>query len=202
MSLSGISVDTTTTTIPRFTTVALQKLAGWTEFIKSCAEGKKEDTDIADECIIPLAYAFGASARFLGSYVQRIHDFVRTESYSAKDGFVFVINALTDILYFTEVIIDQCLDIMYDELKKEAGEDSKRLEDIRYYYNIIKSTEYCLNLAFGYAGLIAIYVSAGVSSLSSFSVGPNQVSCNTRKIKESSEHNLTVLSAGAGKVAL
>ena len=69
-------------------------------------------------------------------------------------------------------------------------------------YNIIKTTEYCINYVAGIAEIVAVYTGAGVSSLSSFSVGPNQVSCNTRKIMESSESNVTVLSVGAGKVAL
>lgn len=116
-----------------------------------------------------------------------------------RERTVFIINLVTDILYVIEAVTDLILVISFEEKRKEEGADLKK---IRINYNIIKTTEYCINYVAGIAEIVAVYTGAGVSSLSSFSVGPNQVSCNTRKIMESSESNVTVLSVGAGKVAL
>lgn len=134
--------------------------------------------------------------------VQRLYDSRRKEKAvngRVRERTVFIINLVTDILYVIEAVTDLILVISFEEKRKEEGADLKK---IRINYNIIKTTEYCINYVAGIAEIVAVYTGAGVSSLSSFSVGPNQVSCNTRKIMESSESNVTVLSVGAGKVAL
>ena len=223
MSLSGTNVEMTTTTIPRFVNSGLNLIADLTEMIGTTIE-EDRDSKITDEYIVPYLRAFGAVSKYGGAACQRILEYKNNKPRTTRDKIAFGVNLITDIIYTIEAILDQIIDTIFNEVKKgvekkikeletkqdelteleqkELKELKEKLPNLREDYNIVKTTEYCLNLIVGLAGVFSVYISAGKYRVSNLTVGPNQVSCNTRKIMESSERNLTVLSAGAGKVAL
>ena len=74
LSLIGTNVDMTTTTIPRFTSVAIQKIADWSGMIGSSIE---KEGKITDEYVVPWIKAVGTSIKYSGSVVERIFDLAR-----------------------------------------------------------------------------------------------------------------------------
>lgn len=198
LSLIGTNVDMTTTTIPRFTSVAIQKIADWSGMIGSSIE---KEGKITDEYVVPWIKAVGTSIKYSGSVVERIFDLARRptdKNLTKSDILVITYNFISDTIYALEAITDQILDTVFDKLKKQAENDQNKLKELRKNYNIIKTSEYCINYAVGILGLVSVYASAGISRISSLSVGPSEVSCNTRKVTKYSQTNVISLSAAAG----
>ena len=188
----------TTTTIPRFTSVAIQKIADWSGMIGSSIE---KEGKITDEYVVPWIKAVGTSIKYSGSVVERIFDLARRptdKNLTKSDILVITYNFISDTIYALEAITDQILDTVFDILKKQAENDQNKLKELRKNYNIIKTSEYCINYAVGILGLVSVYASAGISRISSLSVGPSEVSCNTRKVTKYSQTNVISLSAAAG----
>jgi hypothetical protein len=213
MSLSGTNVQMTTTTIPRIISVVANLCGDLADMIGTAVEEhikNKENTDdtddkdsnITEEYIVPSFRTFGLVSKYAGSAIERS---LKNKGNTTKEKIAFWINVITDIIYTMEAISDQIIDTVFNQRKKKAVEDNKnpeeqkeKLSEIRQEYNIIKTTEYCLNLVVGLAGIVSVYVSAGKYRVSNLTVGPSEVSCDTAKVTEYSNTSVKTLSGGAG----
>ena len=119
----------TTTTIPRFTSVAIQKIADWSGMIGSSIE---KEGKITDEYVVPWIKAVGTSIKYSGSVVERIFDLARRptdKNLTKSDILVITYNFISDTIYALEAITDQILDTVFDKLKKQAENDQNKLKE-------------------------------------------------------------------------